>query len=170
MIYIIIGTDTATGNEWVETDTFDNAAEAAERCTILRSFPEDVTYRIETVEPDLSDSPKTITRLYADKQVAEREAAIKPISDALKGALKGALNDAYGKAKMDHEEQHYAYRDTDSGRFEATEANGDFTVKELFGNQTGKWVSGIRLALCGECGALVQYGSKHVIWHNKLLP
>lgn len=163
MIYIIIGRETATGNEWVEEDTFDTAADTAERCNILRTFPEtkEITYRIETVEPS---EGKTPARLYADKEVETREAQFRQ-------GVKEQLNAEFGKAKMDHEEQHYAYRDTDSGRFEATEANGDFTTKELFGNQTGYVIPGAgRVYLCAECGSIIHGVEKHAAWHNKLLP
>lgn len=100
---------------------------------------------------------------------------------------KAALNRQFGKNKMEHEEQHYAYRDTDSlhviqtriqgetgsqshyGRYEngvwiplETGETRDFTREELFGPTCS----------CGECGARVKpsFQGLHTTWHNKLLP
>jgi len=154
MIYIIIGTDTTTHNEWVMNDTFDNSLDAANRCQELNSVPTvggEAVYRVDTVEPS---EGKSAARLYADKQVDMRE-------------TKFRLSAEYGQNKMDHEEQHYAYRDTDSMRTK------DFQLTELFG-----WFDGVksaeRLINCFECGAVVSYDNemmeKHRTWHNKLLP
>ena len=143
MIYIIIGKDTTTHNEWVMNDTFDNSLDAANRCQELNSIPagSEVVYRVDTVEPS---EGKSTARLYADKQVDMRE-------------TKHRLNAEYGRNKMAHEEQHYAYKDTDSMRTK------DFTMGDLFNH-------GGAVDECFECGAKVSNYSTHVTWHNKLLP
>lgn len=51
MIYIIIGMDKTTGNEWVEHETFEKSLPAAERCQILNTFNNNAVYRVDTVDP-----------------------------------------------------------------------------------------------------------------------
>jgi len=123
MIYIIIGTDNDSHNEWVEPVTFENSLQAAERCQELNQMSAGtldarLSYRVDTVEP--SDN-KTPTRMYADKVALKRE-------------TKARLSAEFGRNKMDHEEG-YPYGDTDSIRLAAKREElrtADFTLGELF--------------------------------------
>jgi len=148
MIYIIIGQDTVTGNEWVMKETYDDSLKAAEACEYLNThnnirgnLMDLARYRVDTVEPT---EGKSTARLYADKQVDIRETKLR-------------LNAEYRRSKMDHEEQHYVYQDTDSMRTK------EFTMGDLFNH-------GGAVDECFECGAKVSNYSTHVTWHNKLLP
>lgn len=183
MIYIIIGQDNKTLNEWVQPETFDSGLEAATRCQELNLIDLNFSYRVDTVEPS---TDKTPTRLYADKEVAKERAALK---------LK--MNEAYGKPAdwvsplekfktSDYNEMLISqaggdgdteYKDTDSIRVDEETTAVDapvwassylFKLTELFPPLSDGFTSDY----CQECGVRVEgrYQRTHVTWHNKLLP
>ena len=148
MIYYIVGINKINLNEWI-ISTHDTAERATHYLENYRatSTDDNVMFRIDTV-PSNEEARAANAKIPADPN-------------------KLALNKAYGKAKMDHEEQHYAYRDTDSMQTK------EFTVEELFTEPAeGDYIA----SPCKECCALVidtgfhDYTAKHVAWHNKMLP
>lgn len=101
-------------------------------------------------------------------------------TDALarvKMAVKVSLNEHYGRRAdpilcdhyhcalpANHPGRHQGEPTTPAARTE------DFTHAELYGNQNGELWRGLMIRLCGECGGMTGNPSRHLDWHNKLLP
>lgn len=172
MIYIIIGRDVKTGNEWVQSKTLTDSLKAAEYCEFLNKQEYGaVVFRVDTVEPS---ERKSAARLYADKKVAEERAALKHKMNA---AYDKAVPRQAGKtsAIADYNEMLISqaggdgdneHKDTDSMRTK------DFKIDELFPQGT---LTVAYTLTCSECACEVKnvlnpYLIKHTEWHNKLLP
>jgi len=154
MIYYIVRIE-RNGDETV-ISSWDNPEAATThvegyRNAALAVGSEELEYRIDTVP--------------SNEEIRAANAAIPADPNKHTAKDKLDLNRIYGRNKMDHEEQHYAYRDTDSMRTK------DFTLTELFGWYEGNKSNGPFL-VCGECGSAVVIESRdvHRQWHNKLLP
>jgi hypothetical protein len=152
VIYIIIGTDNNTGNQWVEAQTFEKSLDAAERCMILNTLNDNAVYRVDTVTS--KEEKKLLLSSVYGKQAGD---TIHNIQERLQG-------DPYVQSD---------YQDSDSIS-ELPPRPADYTLTELFGMYAkipaNADITTAESLVCRECGAMVLLPQSHVDFHNKLLP
>ena len=155
MIYIVIGKDNNTHDEWVRAETFYTAPEATQLCERLNKTRDDAFYRVETIDPQerRSQVKEALNRAFGRGH--------KTLSEML---YERRSNEGTGNLPVDFATPVFTM-DAPASRTE------DFSIDELF--PQGTHVVAYTLT-CSECSCeiknVLQFLDAHTKWHNKLLP
>lgn len=176
MIYIIIGRDNITGNEWVLSETFDSSLKAAEKCNYLNGTTVDTeVYRVDTVEPSEGVTIREAFKLKANGIYGRKVDSF--VDTNLNEFAKGRLwnvGDPVEYADTDslHDEEPWPANNAPiqplntPEEIHAARNRKPFTARELFPST----LKGVMVSDCIECGAYVRIPKHrlHAEWHNKI--